>query len=59
MNYTHPVQLSTIRERLRQCLDPDMRVQTREELVTLLGASFTWVSTESSHTDMYDVIPDD
>lgn len=44
-NYTGPVQLPRIRERLTQCLDPDMRVQTREELVTLLGVSFEWVHT--------------
>jgi hypothetical protein len=47
-NYTGPAQLTRIRERLAQCLDPDMRVQTREELVALLGASFEWVHTAAS-----------
>ena len=44
-NYTGPAQLPRLRERLTQCLEPGMRVQTREELVALLGASFEWVHT--------------
>ena len=55
MNYTYSARLTTIRERLRECVVPGIRVQTRDELVTLLGESFAWVHT----TPMDDVIPDD